>query len=98
MAIEYYKAKAALDEIAARIQRNNTRMIAAGTQITTAVNDLGDMVADYSTIVTEIDAMAANNPDDGVWQATKAEKDKLVAEFTAEQTAAQAKKAAFDNA
>jgi len=52
MAVAYHTAKVKLDEIAARIARNATRLDAASTQIQTAVSDLNAMTADYGQLVT----------------------------------------------
>ena len=48
--------------------------------------DLLAMQSAYSTIISDLNAAAAANPGDAAWQAAKAEKDQMVADFQALKT------------
>lgn len=98
MASTYSQIKTSLDEIAQRIKANRNRLTQAGAAITTAESDLNAMTADYSTIITDLNTAATNNPNDAAIKSAKAEADLLVAEFAALKSTATAKKNAFNGA
>ena len=81
MALTFTQAKATLDEIAQRSERNRKGLQNGRNTIASHGGDLTQMEADYGATVTEIDAIALANPGDAVWQSVKAEQDKLVADF-----------------
>ena len=96
MATTYATMKAALDEIAQRINENQGRLDGARQQVATAEAQLAGMPAQYAPIVADLDAAAAAAPSNTAIQVAKQEKDLLVAEFQALKTKAIAIKAAID--
>ena len=86
--------KTGLDEIAARIQANQQRIIRAGQLCDQAEADLILLQTQYGEMVTAIAAAAAGS-DDQALALAKAQADLLVAEFLALKTVATAKKAAL---
>ena len=100
MATTYATMKAALDEIAGRINENQGRLDSARQQVATAEAQLAGMPAQYATIVADLDAAAAAAPNrnNAALQADAAAKNLLVAEFQALKTRATAIKAAIDAA
>jgi hypothetical protein len=95
--MEYYKAKATLDEIAVRINSNANRLTSARSVIANAEADLLAMESLYGQFVGDLDVVAQANPSDEVWQRAKEEKDKLVSEFVALKATATAQLGALDN-
>lgn len=92
----FTEVKTALDEIAARTDRNRKQLDNAITAISAADTDLGNMPAIYAAIVADINTAAAANPNDAAWQNAKAEKDLMVTDFQAQKTRAAALKAAVE--
>jgi hypothetical protein len=92
MATTYSTAKVALDEIAQRIQSNRQRLQQAKALAATAEGDLAAMPAQYGGVIADINAINAGN--NAALQTLKAEKDQLVAEFTALQATATSMKTA----
>lgn len=96
MATTYTQAKATLDEIASRSESNRKRLEQARALIVAAESDLNAMATAYGAFVTDLDAAAAANPSDAAWQAAKAEKDLMVADFNAIRSRATSLKTAYD--
>ncbi len=90
MALTYTKSKAILDEIAARTTRNQDRLTNSKVGVDDAVVDLGKMVTDYSGFSADLDALATANPTDVAIQNAKAEKDRMIPDFQAVKTEAEA--------
>jgi hypothetical protein len=83
MATTFATAKAALDEISNRLITDNKRMQSAKESVAAALADLTAMGTAYASIVADIDAALASAPTNAAYMTMKAEKDLLVAEFTA---------------
>lgn len=98
MASDYTYAvlKTKIDEIAARMATNLTRVATGRTQVDSAVADLAQMGAAYTQTLAEIDAGLAANPANIAWQAISAEKNLLVAEFIAQKNDVDVLKAKMD--
>lgn len=96
MASTYTERKKALDEIAERSTQNAKRLTQAKSTIDAALADLTAMQTAYSQIVTDINSDATANPSDQAYQNMKLEKDKLVADFLATKTKANAQKTALE--
>jgi len=79
----YTEVKQALDEIAGRTTQNSKRVAQAKAQLQQAQTDLAAMQTAYSPIVADLNQAAIDNPSDPAWQAAKAEKDQMVADFQA---------------
>lgn len=75
--------KVTLDEIAGKTANFENRVNNLLTLATALETQLLQMQTDYSPFSTELDADAAANAGDAAWDAAKAEKDKLQAEFVA---------------
>ena len=97
MALTFTQAKATLDEIAQRSERNRKGLQSGRDTIARHGGDLTQMEADYGAVVTEINQIAAANPGDAAWQAAKAEQDKLVADFNVLKTRSVAMLTAVDS-
>lgn len=95
MSTTYAETKAALDEIAARINQNKARLGSAKQQIATAEAELATMPGQYGQVIADLDAAAAASPDNAALQVADQEKDLLVAEFIALKAVATAIKAAL---
>lgn len=98
MALTFTQAKATLDEIAQRSERNRKGLQAGRDTIARHGGDLTQMEADYTAAVQDINATAAANPTDETWQAVKREQDKMVADFNALKTKSVAMLTAVDSA
>ena len=98
MATTYALTKQALYEIAQRINQNQGRLDSAREQVATAEAQLAGMPSQYGTIIADLDAAAAANPDNKALGAAVAEKDLLVAEFQVLKATATAIKDAIDGA
>lgn len=83
MALTYTEIKTALDEIAQRSTQNSKRVSQARATLQQAQADLVAMQTAYATVVSGLNAAATANPSNAAWQAAKAEKDQLVADFQA---------------
>ena len=94
----FANVKRTLDGIAERIQENQYGLKNAKDIVDQTVDDLTQMISNYSDIVTKIDTEAAANPNDPAWQLALSEKDKLVTEFQALKTTAETLKTAMENA
>jgi hypothetical protein len=92
----YTQTKATLDEIAVKSESNRKRLVDARAAVASVEAALQTMQNQYSAFIAEVEADALANPADPAWQAAKAEKDRLVADFLAVQTKAQAIITAFD--
>lgn len=88
MASTFSQQKVSLDEIAANITDARNKLNQCKSLATLTVNQLGGLATTYSGIVADIDAALVAEPDNAAVMVLKAEKDKLVAEFVALQTAA----------
>jgi hypothetical protein len=77
----YTEVKTVLDEIAQRTTQNSKRVAQAKAALTQAQADLAAMPGAYGAIITALDNAATANPDNAAWQASKAEKDQMVADF-----------------
>lgn len=97
MALTYTQAKATLDEIADRSERNRQLLERARNLIAQAETDLSNMPTEYGPFVTELNAAASAAPGDAAWQGAKAEKDHMVADFQALRTRATSLKTAYDS-
>ena len=95
MSTTYAETKAALDEIAGRINQNQARLQSAQQQIATAEAELAAMSEAYAPVVADLDAAAAANSDNTALQVAKQEKDLLVAEYQALKATAAAMKDAL---
>ena len=95
MSTTYAETKAALDEIAGRINQNQARLQSAKQQIATAEAELAAMSEAYAPVVADLDAAAAANSDNTALQVAKQEKDLLVAEYQALKATAAAMKDAL---
>ena len=82
----YTEVKTALDEIAERSTQNSKRVAQAKAMLGQAQTDLAAMSTAYGAIVADLNQAATDNPDNPAWQAAKAEKDQLVADFQALKT------------
>jgi hypothetical protein len=91
----FTEAKFALDAIAKRTTSNMSQVKQARDILAGVVTNLEAMQTEYTAIVADINAADGA---DAAWAALKAEKDKLVADFNAVKTAAQAKLTAIDAA
>lgn len=87
MAATFSQIKAGLDAIAARIVTNRNRAKSARDTLATAVADLAALGTEYGQFVQDVDAALAEAPADPALINAKAEKDRLVAEFSALSTA-----------
>lgn len=90
MATSYTQRKAALDEIANNITGAINNMDNAKAAFTTAKARLDALATTYGTIITEIGNDATANPSDAALVAQKAEADKLVDDFIAQSSRADA--------
>lgn len=81
MATNYTQREAALSEIAQVISSEINRMNQSVAAFTTAKNTLNGLTSKYSSIITEINDDATNNPSDEMLQIQKKKKDKFVSDF-----------------
>ena len=88
----FTEAKFALDAIAKRTTSNMSQIKQARDILAGVVANLASMQSEYTQMVTDIDAA----PSDTAWNALKAEKNKLVADFLVVKTEAEAKLAAVE--
>lgn len=88
----FTEAKFALDAIAKRTTSNMSQVKQARDILSGVVTNLANMQTEYTQLVADINAA----PSDAAWNALKAEKDKLVADFLAVKAEAEAKLAAVD--
>jgi len=95
MPTTYAQIKQALDEIAQRINTNRGTLDAAATQIASAEAQLAGMPAQYGSLLADLDAALVADPDNEALATAVAEKELLVAEFTALQAEATAMKDAL---
>jgi len=79
----YTEVKKTLDEIAERSTQNSKRVAQAKAMLQQAQTDLTAMQTAYGTIIADLNQVALDNPADPAWQAAKAEKDQMVADFQA---------------
>lgn len=77
----FLMATRALDKISEEATNSLNRVDGAIAQLVTAASQLQAMQTAWTPAVTFIDDQAIANPTDESWQALKAEKDKLVADF-----------------
>jgi hypothetical protein len=92
----YTQTKATLDEIAVKSETQRKSLVNARSAVASVEAALQTMQNQYSAFIAEVETDALANPTDPAWQAAKAEKDRLVADFLAVQTKAQAIIIAFD--
>jgi hypothetical protein len=92
----YTQTKATLDEIAVKSETQRKSLVNARSAVASVEAALQTMQNQYSAFIAEVEADALANPADPAWQAAKAEKDRLVADFLAVQAKAQAIITAFD--
>lgn len=92
----FTETKATLDEIAVKSETNRKNLAAARASVAGVEAALQTMVNQYSAFIAQVDADAAANPGDAAWQNALAEKNRLVADFIAIQSKAQAIITAFD--
>jgi hypothetical protein len=88
MASTFSQIKSGLDAISARIVADRSRAVQAKAILDDVKADLSAMGTDYATLVSDIDAALTATPNDVALQNAKAEKDRLLAEFTALKTIA----------
>ena len=79
----YSEIKYALDQIAARNQRNLRKMEGGASAFSGALSDINKMPGEFAAIVSDIDAAAAANPNEAAYTDAKSEKDLLVSDFQA---------------
>ena len=84
----FSEMKTALDEIAATISAARMSLDKCGENAAKAQTNLGNLSTEYSGIVAAINQFLSDNASDEAAKTMKAEKDLLVAEFQALQTAA----------
>jgi hypothetical protein len=94
--VTYTEAKATLDEIAVKSERNRKRLLDARVTLGQAEADLQTMSNQYTDFVNEIIATATANPEDLAWQNAHAEVMKLVGDFMIIQNRAQQLILAYD--
>lgn len=90
MPATFSQIKSALDEIAQRIAARRSELQRARTELVGIQTDLTNMATAYSAVIADINAFATANPNDAAAQTALAEKNQLVAEFTALKNAATA--------
>lgn len=88
MATTFSEGRVGLDEIAVAIRNSQALLQQAKNNPTSVKNSLDQLAAGHTQLLADIDAAAASNPDNPALQNLKAEKDLLVAEFTAKRTKA----------
>lgn len=79
----FTELRAKLTEALNQLEGARSRAALAKTQITTANTAIGGLGAIYSPMAADINAAATAAPGDPAWQDLKAEKDRIVADFTA---------------
>lgn len=84
----FAQMKAALDDISTVITQRRKQVDDTLSQTTQAESALTSLQTTYSPIITDINAFLAANPTNDAALVLKAEKDLLVAEFTALKTKA----------
>ena len=80
--------KATLDSIAQENEQYRKQLEQAKALIDAAVNGLTSMATKYGAFGTQLDTDATANAGNAAWDAAKAEKDQLVADFQAQKTRA----------
>lgn len=93
---DYTTLKTALDDARVRLDAEVKRLRAAKAAITAADTAIGNLPSQYSGIASAINAFGAANSEDPAAIALKAEKDQLVANFTARKTTSASLKSAAD--
>lgn len=86
----FSEIKQGLDGVTADIVAETARLNQGKSQITLANNNLGALATKYAALVTAVNGLATAEPSNAAATLAKAEKDKLVAEFQALKTTAQA--------
>lgn len=86
MAQTFSQIKTGLDAISARIVTDRTKAAQYKAQLTDVATDLTALGTQYTQFVADVDAALAAAPTDAALINAKAEKDRLVAEFTALKT------------
>ena len=79
----YSEAKAYLDEIASKNKAVRDQLRMSKTMVNTTKGQLDAMPATYASVITDIDAASASNPNDDAWKLAKAESAQLVSDFIA---------------
>lgn len=88
MAATFSEAKTGLDEISLEIRNARTLLNQARANPTNVKTALDGLATQYAALIADIDAAAAAAPGNTALQVLKAEKDLLVAEFTAKRAEA----------
>lgn len=96
MPATFAQQKAALDDISQVITQRRKVLENLLSEATQSESALTNLATDYSSIVSDIDTNANDNPSNDAYQNQKAEKDLLVSEFQALKTTATALKNAID--
>jgi len=98
----YTEAVTALDELTDRITTGKKHFARGETLMAEGITLYGDLnnaaPGGYLDLIQFIDAQAIALPNDDQWQHMKGQRNKIVAEYQAELTSMQAKKAAADAA
>ena len=81
MALKGYEAKQFLGEIPEGVKAEVRRIEGGISAIAAGKINLAAMTATYGPFKTELDAIAAANPNNAAWQAFKAQLDLYVEEF-----------------
>lgn len=88
MASTFSQIKSGLDRISDRIAADRGKALAAKQSLNDVVADLNQLQTDNTQLIADIDAALTASPNDVALQNAKAEKDRLVSEFTALKTVA----------